>query len=84
MKINVNGREVKVKDKLAELYNKAAGKLDSAAIDILLTADGIDPSKLSDKELEKQVNKSIEDELKAREKLSNPDMVKAAKDFANK
>lgn len=82
MKINVNGREVKIKDDVANLYTKYAGVLNESVVKLFLVSDGIDIDKLSDLELEKQIHASIEKELREREYLSRPEVIKEAIDFA--
>lgn len=82
MKININGREVKIKDDVANLYTKYAGVLNESVVKLFLVSDGIDIDKLSDSELEKQIHESIEKELRELEYLSRPEVIKEAIDFA--
>jgi ubiquinone/menaquinone biosynthesis C-methylase UbiE len=82
MKVIVEGRTVEVDEELAEWYNKTAGTFNSTAAEMLLITDGIDIESLTDAELEKQLEASIENELKEREYLSRPEMIEAALAYA--
>jgi hypothetical protein len=82
VKVTVEGRTVEVDEVLVEGYNKTAGTFNSTAAKMLLLTDGIDIKSLTDEELEKQLEASIEDELKVREYLSRPEMIEAALAYA--
>lgn len=84
MKITVKGREITVDDKLAEIYTTAAGKFDDKMAVFLLETEDVNIDKLSDKELEEQLAKTMLKEAKDREYLSRPEMMQAAAEFADR
>ena len=84
MKMNVNGMEVKIKDKIADTFAKISRPLTSDSVEFLLSMDGVDIDSLSKSDLEKAVNDSLLKELKELEYLSKPETVQAAINFANR
>lgn len=84
MKVNVYGKEVEIKDELADAYKKTIGKFDSEDVRMLLVTDGIKNENLSAEELSKLANTSISKELSVIDDLNSPEVQAAAREFAAK
>lgn len=84
MRVEINGRNVTVDDKLVHAYELAAGKFNDKVAKFLLKTEGYDVTKLTGRELEEKLKETMEKEVKQMEYLSRPEVIKELVEFTRK